>query len=63
MDTQFIGSPATVVAQLEALADETGADELILTTITHDHRDRVRSYELIAEAWGQDRRQFRALSA
>jgi luciferase family oxidoreductase group 1 len=63
VDTQFVGSPTTVVGQLEALADETGADELILTTITHDHRDRVRSYELIAESWGQDRRQVTALSA
>ncbi len=31
-----------------------GADELIVTTITHDHADRVRSYQLLAEEW--DRR-------
>jgi hypothetical protein len=29
----------------------TDADELLVTTITHDHADRVRSYELLAEAW------------
>lgn len=52
VDTQFVGSPATVVAQLEILAAETGADELLVTTITHDHADRVRSYQLLAEAWG-----------
>ena len=51
VDTQFVGSPATVADQLEVLAAATGADELILTTITHDHRDRVRSYELIAQEW------------
>ena len=51
IDTQFVGSPATVADQLEVLAAATGADELILTTITHDHHDRVRSYELIAEEW------------
>ena len=51
VDTQFVGSPATVADQLEVLAAATGADELILTTITHDHRDRVRSYELIADEW------------
>jgi alkanesulfonate monooxygenase SsuD/methylene tetrahydromethanopterin reductase-like flavin-dependent oxidoreductase (luciferase family) len=51
IDTQFVGSPTTVANQLEVLAGETGADELVLTTITHDHRDRVRSYELIAEEW------------
>ncbi len=28
-----------------------GADELIITTITHDHADRVRSYELLAGEW------------
>jgi predicted Rossmann-fold nucleotide-binding protein len=27
------------------------ADELIVTTITHDHADRVRSYRLLAEEW------------
>jgi luciferase family oxidoreductase group 1 len=53
IDTQFVGSPATVADQLEVLAAATGADELILTTITHDHRDRVRSYELIAREWTQ----------
>ena len=50
-DTQFVGSPATVVAGLEMLAAETAADELPITTITHDHSARVRSYELLAEAW------------
>jgi alkanesulfonate monooxygenase SsuD/methylene tetrahydromethanopterin reductase-like flavin-dependent oxidoreductase (luciferase family) len=49
--TQFVGSPAQVADQLEILRDATGADELIITTITHDHADRVRSYELLAEEW------------
>lgn len=51
IDTQFVGTPAQVADQLELLQEATGADELILTTITHDHADRVRSYELIAEEW------------
>jgi alkanesulfonate monooxygenase SsuD/methylene tetrahydromethanopterin reductase-like flavin-dependent oxidoreductase (luciferase family) len=51
VDTQFVGSPATVADELERLRDATGADELIVTTITHDHADRVRSYELLAEEW------------
>jgi alkanesulfonate monooxygenase SsuD/methylene tetrahydromethanopterin reductase-like flavin-dependent oxidoreductase (luciferase family) len=51
--TQFAGSPAQVVGQLEQLRDATGADELIITTITHDHADRVRSYELLAREWGR----------
>jgi alkanesulfonate monooxygenase SsuD/methylene tetrahydromethanopterin reductase-like flavin-dependent oxidoreductase (luciferase family) len=49
--TQFVGSPKQVAGQLEQLRDATGADELIITTITHDHADRVRSYELLAEEW------------
>ena len=31
----------------------TGADELVVTTITHDHADRVRSYELLAAEWAR----------
>jgi alkanesulfonate monooxygenase SsuD/methylene tetrahydromethanopterin reductase-like flavin-dependent oxidoreductase (luciferase family) len=49
--TQFVGSPHAVADQLQVLADETGADELLVTTITHGHVDRVRSYELLAQEW------------
>jgi alkanesulfonate monooxygenase SsuD/methylene tetrahydromethanopterin reductase-like flavin-dependent oxidoreductase (luciferase family) len=49
--TQIVGSPSTVVEKLSALARVTGADELVVTTITTDHADRVRSYELLAQAW------------
>jgi alkanesulfonate monooxygenase SsuD/methylene tetrahydromethanopterin reductase-like flavin-dependent oxidoreductase (luciferase family) len=51
VDTQFVGSPKQVADQLEQLQEATGADELIITTITHDHADRVRSYRLLAEEW------------
>jgi luciferase family oxidoreductase group 1 len=51
VDTQFVGSPAQVADQLDQLRDATGADELIITTITHDHADRVRSYQLLATEW------------
>jgi luciferase family oxidoreductase group 1 len=51
VDTQFTGSPATVADRLDVLARATGADEVVVTTITHDHADRVRSYELLARAW------------
>jgi alkanesulfonate monooxygenase SsuD/methylene tetrahydromethanopterin reductase-like flavin-dependent oxidoreductase (luciferase family) len=49
--TQFVGSAVQVADQLERLRDATEADELIITTITHDHQDRVRSYQLLAEEW------------
>ena len=51
IDTQFVGTPRLVADQLERLRDATQADELIITTITHDHVDRVRSYALLAEEW------------
>jgi alkanesulfonate monooxygenase SsuD/methylene tetrahydromethanopterin reductase-like flavin-dependent oxidoreductase (luciferase family) len=51
VDTQFVGSPGQVADQLEQLQEATGADELIITTITHDHADRVRSYRLLADEW------------
>ncbi|WP_436531804.1 LLM class flavin-dependent oxidoreductase [Actinoplanes sp. HUAS TT8] len=51
IETQLVGSPRTVADRLEQLRDATGADELAVTTITHRHADRVRSYELLAEEW------------
>ena len=51
VETQFVGSPATVTRHLEILQQATDADELLITTITHDHLDRVRSYDLLAQAW------------
>ncbi|GGP07251.1 LLM class flavin-dependent oxidoreductase [Nonomuraea glycinis] len=50
-DTQFVGSPEDVAERLGVLRRVTGADELLITTITHGHADRVRSYELLAKAW------------
>jgi alkanesulfonate monooxygenase SsuD/methylene tetrahydromethanopterin reductase-like flavin-dependent oxidoreductase (luciferase family) len=46
------GTPEQVRAELETLAHQYGADELIVVTITHDHAARRRSYELLAEAFG-----------
>ncbi|MEV5003309.1 LLM class flavin-dependent oxidoreductase [Nocardioides sp. LML1-1-1.1] len=53
LDTQFVGTPAQVADQLEVLQRAVGADELVVTTITHDHADRVRSYALLAEEWSR----------
>jgi hypothetical protein len=44
-----IGSASTVEAGLRELQSRTGADELMITTSTWAHADRLRSYELIAE--------------
>ncbi|MFC1434558.1 LLM class flavin-dependent oxidoreductase [Streptacidiphilus sp. N1-3] len=53
VETQFVGTPQQVADQLETLRDATGADEVIVTTITHDHADRVASYRLLAEEWAR----------
>jgi luciferase family oxidoreductase group 1 len=45
-----IGSPATVSAAVEAFVERTAPDELMVTAQIHDHKARLRSYELLAEA-------------
>jgi luciferase family oxidoreductase group 1 len=52
-----VGSPAKVRAEVEAVAVEYGAEEVIVVTITHDHQARRRSYELIAEAFDLEPRE------
>ena len=44
----IVGSDATVKAGLEKLASDTGADEVIVVTDTHEHADRLHSYERVA---------------
>ncbi len=45
----FIGSKATVKAQVKEFMEQTKADELIAVTNIYDIKDRIRSYELFAE--------------
>jgi luciferase family oxidoreductase group 1 len=45
---QVIGSPETVRGGLERMLERTQADELMLTTVVHDHTERLKSYELVA---------------
>jgi alkanesulfonate monooxygenase SsuD/methylene tetrahydromethanopterin reductase-like flavin-dependent oxidoreductase (luciferase family) len=47
----IVGDPAAVRQGLGELAERTGADELVITTMIHGHADRLRSYELVAEAF------------
>ena len=48
---RIVGPPAAVVAGLEDLAAESGADELMVSTVTYGVEERVRSLELLAGAW------------
>ena len=50
--TQFVGNPDEVAERLETLQRATAADELVITSVTHRHSDRLRSHELIAKRWG-----------
>lgn len=52
LSIRAVGSPETVVGQLERIVTATHADELILTAYTFDPADRVRGLELLADAWG-----------
>lgn len=46
-----VGSPITVRRELERVAADFGADEVMVLTITYDHAARRRSYELLADAF------------
>ena len=48
--SHVVGDPATVVELLAKLVASTGADELMVTTSTFAHADRLASYELLARA-------------
>lgn len=48
----FIGSPESVRARVSELAGQAGVEEIMITTMMHDHADRRRSYELLAQAFG-----------
>ena len=47
-----VGSPESVRAQIEAKAIACQADEVMITANIHSHAARLRSYELVAQAFG-----------
>ncbi|MBU9762780.1 LLM class flavin-dependent oxidoreductase [Mycobacterium sp. TNTM28] len=51
--TQFVGDADQVAGRLAALQRVSGADELVVTSVTHRHSDRLRSHRLLAERWHQ----------
>ena len=51
-DMTIVGAPDAVRAQIEAKVRETGADEVMVVTNVHGHAERLRSYELLAQAFG-----------
>jgi luciferase family oxidoreductase group 1 len=47
----IVGNPAEVKRQISETAEMYGADEVVIVSICHDHDARVRSYELVSEAF------------
>lgn len=48
-----VGGAATVRARLRSFVEQTGADELMVTSQIWDHKARVRSLEILADATAQ----------
>ena len=48
---RFAGTPEKLRHELAAFADEHGFEELLVLTITYDFEKRLRSYELLADAF------------
>ncbi|RYD88101.1 MAG: alkane 1-monooxygenase, partial [Sphingomonadales bacterium] len=50
LERSIVGSKESVAAGIERLVAETGADELMIVSDVYDHRERLRSHELIAQS-------------
>jgi luciferase family oxidoreductase group 1 len=48
----FVGDTATVARDVRALAEEAGADEVMITTPLPNQRNRLRTVEGLAREWG-----------
>lgn len=48
----ILGSPEKCRREIEAMAERYAADEVMVLTITGDYASRLRSYELLAQAFG-----------
>ena len=49
----FTGSKETIKEDLQQFLDQTEVDEIMATSHIFDHNARLRSYELLAEAFGR----------
>jgi alkanesulfonate monooxygenase SsuD/methylene tetrahydromethanopterin reductase-like flavin-dependent oxidoreductase (luciferase family) len=48
----FVGNKTTLISRLEPMIAATKADEVMVTTMIHNHGARRHSYELLADAFG-----------
>jgi luciferase family oxidoreductase group 1 len=49
----FIGTPLKVASLIRHLVDDTGADEIMVTSMVYGRAERLRGYELLAEEWAK----------
>ncbi|MDO8362699.1 MAG: LLM class flavin-dependent oxidoreductase [Actinomycetota bacterium] len=49
--SRVVGDISTVVGELRGLAERTGADEMMVTSVAYDLSARVHSLELLAQHW------------
>ncbi len=54
-----IGNAETVKNRLDAIVEETQADELILNSMIYDHAARLRSYKIVANVWKNENRFYK----
>jgi len=52
----FVGSPATVMGKLQPMIDVSQPDELMIITAVYDHEARKKSYSLMADAFGLEKK-------
>jgi alkanesulfonate monooxygenase SsuD/methylene tetrahydromethanopterin reductase-like flavin-dependent oxidoreductase (luciferase family) len=49
----FVGTPFRVGSTLRHLIEDTGADEIMVTSMMFGRDERRRCYELLAAEWGR----------
>jgi luciferase family oxidoreductase group 1 len=59
----FVGSRETVARELSSFVQQTGADEVMVASAIYDHRARLRSYEILAEASGDPNARSRSTTS
>ncbi|OYR19171.1 LLM class flavin-dependent oxidoreductase [Brucella thiophenivorans] len=50
LSCRVVGGPETVDKGIREFAERTGADELMVTGMIHDHQKRLRSYEIVSNS-------------
>ncbi len=61
LSSAVAGTEETVLKGLDAFAERTGADELMLTSQIFDHWARLRSFEIVARGIGKERAEKRGV--